>query len=636
MCRGTIDDGKTIMEASQELGVPIEGVCGAQALCGKCQVRIKERLFAEYGMASGSGAVSPLSESEKKLLSDEEKRQGYRLACQTHVHGDIMVFVPEQSRGQEQIVRKQATPRTIELKPAVRKYCVEMAPPTLRDSLGDWDRLRIELHRRFNLSNLTIDFQVMTDLQKVVRQGNWIVSASVWMDNEVIRVEPGHESGSYGIAVDIGTTTLAGYLCDLESGEVVATESMMNPQAVYGDDVMTRISYTMGNQDGRERMNQVIIEALNQLVRQAAARAGIEAKDIIDMTVVGNTCMHHFFLNLDPQHIAKTPFTPAICHSLNVKARDLGLKISPGAYVHVLPIEAGFVGADNVGVLLAEEPYHQDDIVLILDIGTNGELILGNRDSILSASCATGPAFEGASIRHGMRAAVGAIERIEIAPDTKEVRFQVIGKEGWNTNLPHIGAKGICGSGVIDAIAQLLVSGVIGKTGRFNEDLESARFRVIEGEPEFVIAWADETSIGRDIVICQSDIRQIQLAKGIMYAGARIMMQHLGVEILDKVILAGAFGSCINQESAAIIGLFPDCALENICAVGNAAGDGARIALLNVDKRAEAENMARKVEYMQLALVPDLARVFGRAMWFPHMHDSFPLLTGSGLGKTME
>jgi hypothetical protein len=322
----------------------------------------------------------------------------------------------------------------------------------------------------------------------------------------------------------------------------------------------------------------------------------------------------------------------------STEARDLGIKISPGAYVHILPIEAGFVGADNVGVLIAETPYQQDSMQLVIDIGTNGELVLGNRQKLISCSCATGPAFEGAEIKYGMRAAPGAIEKIEINKDTKEVRYKVIGEEKWNTELDDIGAKGICGSGIIDAVPQMFMAGIIDHTGRFNKELKSTRLRIIEGQPEFVIAWANETSIGQDIVVCQDDVRSIQLAKAAMYAGAKIMMRHLGIDKLDKVILAGAFGSYIDRVSAACLGLFPDCTVENVYAVGNAAGDGARIALLNADKRKEADEIAREVEYIELTVEPDFQKIFTQAMWLPHMKDTFPhlehLLSKTKLKKT--
>ena len=624
--RGYVNDGKTIKEASHELGVDIEGICGEEGTCGKCKVRIEKGIFEEYSVDSRVENLSQIGETERKMLTTQQQHDGYRLACQAHIHGDVVVFVPEESRRGKQVIRKAARDIAIELKPAVRKYYVEMTPATLHDPLGDWERLQAELRKRFDLSGLVIDYPVLRNLQSVIRQGDWKVTVSVWMNREVIEVESGFIEKAYGMAVDIGTTTIAAYLCDLTTGEIVATDSMMNPQVAYGEDVLSRITYSMTYKNGLESMKQALVKGLNQLAGRVAAETHIKRHAIVDMTVVGNTCMHHIFLNLDLQYIGRVPFSPSIHHSVDVKAHDLGLKISPGAYVHILPIEAGFVGADNVGVLITEEPYNQDDMVLVVDIGTNGELILGNRDKLISASCATGPAFEGAGIKCGMRAAPGAIEKIRIAPDTKEVHFKVIGKEDWNTDLEDVGAKGICGSGIIDAVAQLFVAGIINRTGRFRADLDTPRLRVAEDGPEFVLAWSSETSTKQDIVVCQQDIRNIQLAKGAMYAGVKIMMHRLLAEKLDKIILAGAFGSYIDKESAAIIGLFPDCAQENVYAVGNAAGDGARIALLNVDKRAEADEMARQVEYVELTVEPSFEKTFVQAMWFPHMEDNFPHL----------
>jgi uncharacterized 2Fe-2S/4Fe-4S cluster protein (DUF4445 family) len=406
----------------------------------------------------------------------------------------------------------------------------------------------------------------------------------------------------------------------------MATSAIMNPQVAYGEDVMSRIGHAVKGKDGLRQLHRSIIKGLNEVAAQAAAGAGIKRTDIIDMAVVGNTCMHHLFLNIDPRNLGKTPFAPAIHHSVDVKARDLALGIAPGAYVHVLPNEAGFVGADNVGVLIAEEPYNQDEMLLIIDIGTNGELLLGNRKKLLSTSCATGPAFEGAEIRHGMRAAAGAIEKVRIDPKTKEVQFKVIGSQGWNTEVKNIGARGICGSGIFDVAARLFLAGIIDKSGRFKTGVKSSRMRKNNGEPEFVIAWAKETAIGKDIVICQKDIRAIQLAKGAMYAGARLLMNRLGIEKIDKVILAGAFGSYIDKESAAVIGLFPDCDLKDVYAVGNAAGDGARMALLNTAKRKEADVIARQVEYVELTVEPNFNRAFTESLIFPHAIDKFPHL----------
>jgi len=345
------------------------------------------------------------------------------------------------------------------------------------------------------------------------------------------------------------------------------------------------------------------------------------------MTIVFNTAMHHIFLGFNPEYIGRSPFIPAAQHSLNIKARDLGLKINPGSYVHILPIEAGFVGADNVGVLIAEEPYNQDEMVLIIDIGTNGELLLGNRERICSTSCATGPAFEGAQIKFGMRAAPGAIEKVKIDPETKEPLYKVIGKADWHTHLEKVNAKGICGSGIIDAVAEMFKAGIIDKSGKFNMDLETPRVRRgTDGKPEYVIAWAEETSIGTDITITQADVRALQLAKGALYAGAKLMMKKMGVEKLDRVVLAGAFGSYIDKESALTLGMFPDCEIDKVYAVGNAAGDGARMALLNRDKRREADEKARFVEFMEIAVEPEFEKEFMMAMHIPHMKDKFPNL----------
>jgi uncharacterized 2Fe-2S/4Fe-4S cluster protein (DUF4445 family) len=624
--RGKVKDGATILNAARELGAGLESVCGGKGTCGKCKIKIEEGYFAAYGITSALSSIETIKAAPEKLIGWAQQKQGYRLACQSRIHGDVVVFVPEESRKGQQVVRKEANNKKIKLNPAVRKYYVELINATLHDPLGDFERLQNALESEYQLKNLTIDYPVLLKLQNTVRKENWNVTISVWKHKEIIDVEAGKDTRGYGLAVDIGTTTVAGYLCDMITGEVLATESMMNPQVAYGEDLMSRISYAVKAKNGLKTLQQVIIKGLNEIAEKAAARAGIKRSAIIDMAVVGNTCIHHLFLGIDPAQLGRSPFVPAIHHSVDVKARDLGLKIAAGAYVHVLPNEAGFVGADNVGVLIAEEPYNQDEMELIIDIGTNGELILGNRKKLLSTSCATGPAFEGAEIRHGMRASAGAIEKIKIDPRTKEVQFKVIGDDHWNIEVKNIGAKGICGSGIFDVAAQMFLSDIIDKSGRFNKKLDTIRYRVKDNEPEFVIAWAKETSINHDIVVCQKDIRAIQLAKGAMYCGAKIMMNKLGVNKLDRVILAGAFGSFIDKSSAAVIGLFPDCDPKCVYAVGNAAGDGARIALLNVDKRDEADLRARQVEYIELTVAPEFNTTFTRALTFPNAEDKFPHL----------
>ena len=629
--RGHVQEGKTLLEAAQQLGVDIEAVCGGKKVCGKCKVRVEEGFFEKDGIESGMKHLSPFTEDEEKHIKPEDG-PGMRLACAAEIRGDVKVFVPEKSRAGKQIVRKAAKELSIRLDPAVKKYNVELPEPTLHDlTEGDMERVLKFMKEEYGLTDLSFDYFALGDLQEVLRKGNWRITVTVWMDREIIKVEPGFVEPSYGLAVDVGTTTVVGYLCDLNTGKVINTESMMNPQVPYGEDVMSRITYAMTNPDGLERMQKAIIEGLNEIIEKVSADLRVNGSNggsaIVDMTIVFNTAMHHIFLGFNPEYIGRSPFIPALQHSINVKARDLGLRINRGSYVHVLPIEAGFVGADNVGVLIAEEPYNQDEMVLIIDIGTNGELLLGNRERICSTSCATGPAFEGAQIKFGMRAAPGAIEKVRIDPETKEPMYKVIGKADWHTHLQEVNAKGICGSGIIDAVAEMFKAGIIDKSGRFNMNLETPRVRKgSDGKPEYVIAWADETSIGTDITITQADVRALQLAKGALYAGAKLMMKKMGVDKLDRVVLAGAFGSYIDKESALTLGMFPDCDLEKVYAVGNAAGDGARMALLNRAKRQEADEKARFVEFMEIAVEPEFEKEFMMAMHIPHMKDRFPNL----------
>jgi uncharacterized 2Fe-2S/4Fe-4S cluster protein (DUF4445 family) len=605
--KGEVPEGKTVIEASRELGIEIESLCGGVRNCGKCKIKLVE------------GHLSPFTDEEAEFITEVERLEGYRLACSAQIKGDVIIHIPEENLAKKQIVRKDVRERPTEVKPAISLHSLELSPPTLHDTLGDFDRLQEALSEKYHLGSLEIDYQALLRLQSVLREGNWKATVAVWMGREIIDIMAEKVDKAYGLAVDIGTTTIAGYLCNLTSGEIIATESMMNPQVIYGEDVMSRITYAVIHPDGLEELHRSIIGGLNQLIQAVTGRGSLSSDQILELVVVGNTAMHHLFLQIYPKFLGISPFPPATHRSIDVKARELGLKAHPSANVHVLPIEAGFVGADNVGVLIAEEPHHQDEMVLIIDIGTNGELVMGNRKKLISASCATGPALEGAHIKFGMRAAPGAIERIEIHPETLDVRFEVIGNSR---------AMGICGSGIIDAAAELYRTGILDKSGRFRNEIKSSRLRVVDETTEFVIAWKNETSIGKDITITQKDIRNIQLAKAALYTGGKLMMRRLGIEKLDKVILAGAFGSTIDPEKALALGMFPDCDLKNVYAVGNAAGDGARLALLNRDKRAEADEIARKVEYMELSIQADFQKEFVAAMQIPHMEDSFPHLKG--------
>ncbi len=627
--RGYVEDGTNLLEVARSLGVEIETPCGGLLMCSKCRVRIEEGFFERFGIESSLRHCNPVLEKERDFFRSKGLTEpNLRQSCVVKVHGPLVVFVPEESRAVKQLVRKSARELNIPIKPAVRRYFVEMKAATLRDPVGDWERLQNALKEHHGLEGLHVDYPVLTQLQKVVRAGEWKVTVFVWRGREVIRVMPGFAEYALGLAVDVGTTTVAGFLCDLDSGQVLASESMMNPQTPYGDDVMARITYAMTHPDGLEKLHAAILEGLNTIVVRTCEKSGYQPEDIAETVLVGNTCMDHIFLNIFPKYVGVSPFVPAMHHSVDVKARDFGLKILPTGNVHVLPNEAGFVGADNVACVIAEEPYKQDDIMLVIDIGTNGEMVLGNRHKLISASVPTGPAFEGAQIQFGMRAAVGAIEKVDIDPVTWDVRFRTIGQDKWSDEMPpeEVKARGLCGSAMIDLGWEMYRAGVVDATGRFSRETHSPRLREGPGGIEFVLAWANQTTIGRDITFNNADMRALQLAKSAMYSAAKIMMRRLGVQKLDKVVLAGAFGSFIDKVKAMAMGLYPDCELHGVFAVGNAAGDGARMALLNVDKRAEADEVARQIEYVELTVEPDFEKQFAAAMHFPHMSDSFPHL----------
>jgi uncharacterized 2Fe-2S/4Fe-4S cluster protein (DUF4445 family) len=649
----------TIIEASRQLGVAIESLCGGKGLCGKCKVRIEEGFFAKYGISSGKSHVSRWLKEEEKFITPEQRNQGYRLSCCAQITGDLLIFVPEESRAGKQVVSKAARDIYIEWDPAVKLYFVELSEPTIQKPTADLERILEELHKHYGLSDLTIDYSALKGLPNIIRKGRYGVTVAVWMDKEILRVLPNKIDTYYGVAIDVGTTTVAAYLCDMATMQVLDTVSMMNPQCTYGEDVMSRITFHMMHHDGLTKMSEEIIKGINSLIKEACEathppkkgkKSGNDKKeiiksekdtqylcltpnDIIDMTIVGNTAMHHILLKLNPEYMGVAPFPPVVRKSMDIKARDLGIRIHQSAYVHILPNEAGFVGADNVGVLIAEEPYKKEEIQLIIDIGTNGELVLGNKDKLISSSCATGPALEGAQISFGMRAAPGAIERVTIDPVTHDVDYKVIGRDAWRSYSKdeEMQTKGICGSGILDLFAELYRSGVIMKSGRFNPNQKSDRFRKNphNHQPEFIIAWAQETSIGKDIVITQKDIRQIQLAKGALYCGCKLMMRRLGIDKVDKVKIAGAFGSHVDREKALTIGLFPDCEIDNIISIGNAAGDGARAAFLNRKKREEADWVSRNVEYVvELTVEKDFQQQFIEALEIPHMNDRFDHLKG--------
>ncbi|MCB8941457.1 MAG: DUF4445 domain-containing protein [Ardenticatenaceae bacterium] len=642
--RGRVPAGTLVLDAARQLGVEIESICGGRLTCNKCRIRVEEGQFAKHGISSASSHLSSASEEEIHLLEKLESVD-CRLSCNARIVDDALIFVPEESRAHKQVVRKAATDRVIELFPAVRQVFVEVDTAVLGEHRGDWGRLQDALAAKWDLHDLTIDLPVLRELQANLRSGKWAVTVTLWQDREVIDVQPGYQEGVFGLAVDIGSTTIAGFLCDLRTGQILATDSMMNPQVTYGEDLMSRVSYAMMHNDGLDKMHTAVIDALNRLAASTAREAGIRQRQIQEAVFVGNTTMTHILLGISPVELGGAPFALANRDAMDVKARELGLRLHRGANVHVLPAEAGHVGADNVAALIAEEPYSQEAVTLLVDVGTNAEIVLGNQDWLLSASSPTGPAFEGAQIRFGMRAAPGAIERVRIDPETLEARFRVIGEENWSSNWqigpkvpaeaqPRHLAAGICGSGIIEVVAEMFLAGILLPDGRFNPVIGNQlavngdRIRWDGKRGEYILATAEQTTTGNPIVVTQDDVRNIQLAKAALYAGAKLLMNEAGLESVDRIVLAGAFGSYIDPKYAMILGLIPDCDLEKVTAVGNAAGDGARIALLNKHKRADAQRIAEWVRYVETAVHPDFQQEFVGAIHLPHATDAFPHLTG--------
>lgn len=632
--QGEVERGTTVLEAARALGVELESICGGRQTCGKCLVEVEAGTFEKHAITSRTSSLSAPEQNERAYAEKhglDLPRQ--RLACAARVQEDVVIHVPPESQARKQVIRKAASDLTLEVDPAVRIVVVEVEPDALGGS-SDWARLREALEAQWGLTNLSIEQTALATLQPTLREGDWVVTVTLWLDQEVIRVEPGYVESLYGLAVDVGTTTIAGYLCDLRTGEVVATEAMMNPQIRFGEDLMSRVSYAMTEPQGTEKMHRAVIKALNELAAGAAARAGIRPEEIVDLVLVGNTVMHHLVLGIDPRELGRAPFTLAVREAVEVKARDLKIHaVHPAARAYFLPCVAGHVGADNVGVLLAEQPQLDAQISLIVDVGTNAEILLGTAEAMTSASSPTGPAFEGAQITHGQRAAPGAIERVRIDPQSGAVRYKVIGDERWSDELPegeHLDATGICGSGIIEAVAELFLAGLIDASGLFTEGApqRSPSVRPAGRVAELVLAAPDETATGREIIVTQNDIRAVQLAKGALYAGVRLLMDKLGVTSVARIRLAGAFGSYIDPKYAMILGMIPDCDLTRVQSIGNAAGDGARIALLNKEQRRLATRLARSVRYVETALEPDFQDYFVAAMPIPHAHEAFPHLEG--------
>jgi uncharacterized 2Fe-2S/4Fe-4S cluster protein (DUF4445 family) len=597
-----VDSKSPLLSAAKAAGVDITAICGGLGKCGKCRVIIK----------SGGENLKPPTKVERSFLSDSEFSMGYRLACQVQVEGDLVVRVPEESRTGRQRLQIEGINVPVKLEPYIRKYFVSLPKPSLQDIRSDADRLLDALKKVYGLRDLVIEPSVLQSLPSVLREGGWGVTAVIWGGKIIIGVEPGDTSSRlFGCAFDIGTTKIAGYLLDLNNGLVLAVDSLVNPQTSYGEDVISRITYASRGINELRDLQRAVIEGINKILRRLIDKAGVEAREIYEMTVVGNTAMHHIFLGINPKYVALAPYPPVVKSSVDVRAKEIGVEINPNGNIHALPVIGGFVGADTVAVILATKLYERNDICMALDIGTNTEVVLGNKDMLLACSCASGPAFEGAHIKHGMRAASGAIEKVRINPETLEVEYEAI---------DSVKPSGICGSAIIDAIAEMLKAGIIDVNGAFNKKTNSPRIRLGGDGLEFVIAWGSETATGLDIVITQRDIREIQLAKAAVHTGCRLLMRKMGIMESDisALFIAGAFGTYINPESARIIGMYPEVPLSRVRAVGNAAGTGARMTLASKYMREKAEEISKMVKYIELGAEQEFQAEFFNSHFLPY------------------
>lgn len=628
--RGRFPLGTPVLQAARALGVDIDSVCGGRGICGRCQVVQGIGEFAKHGITSELEHLSGQSETEREYERVNGPLKERRLSCSTLLQGDVVIDVPPESQVHRQIVRKRAEVHDIELDPIVRLCYVEVQEPDMHDPSSDLRRLEEALEFEWRLTDLFADIRVIQELQRALREGNWRVTVAVHNDNKIIAVWPGYYDTLYGMAVDVGSTTVAAHLCNLVTGEVLASAGRMNPQIRFGEDLMSRVSYVMMNPGGEVEMTRVVRQAVNDLAFELAYEAGIGVTDIIEATFVGNPIMHHLLLGINPVELGGAPFALATGGATSgLWASEIELYIHPNARIYVLPCIAGHVGADTAGVVLSEAPYISDNMELIVDVGTNAEIVLGNCHRLLACSSPTGPAFEGAQISCGQRAAPGAIERVRIDPETLEPKFKIIGSDLWSDQAEFfaetqgIGVNGICGSGIIELIGEMFLAGILNQDGVIDGGLIARTPRIIAEGRTFSYVLHESDVL---IKITQNDVRAIQLAKAALYAGIRLLMDRMGVDKVDRVRLAGAFGSHIDVKYAMILGMVPDCALAHVTSAGNAAGTGARIALLDKKSRTEIEDVVRSVEKVETAVEPRFQEHFVAAMAFPHKTDAFPNL----------
>ena len=638
--RGRVPAGTPVLDAARRLGVDLDSVCGGRGICSKCQVAPAYGTFSKHGVTAAPDALSEWNAVEARYDAKRGLKPGRRLGCQARVMGDVVIDVPPESQVHRQVVRKSATLRAIEMDPATRLHLIEVAEPDMHEPAGDLQRVAAALAAQWDIPEVTCDVSLLAKLQPALRKGGWQATVAVHSPHSgatprLLEIWPGlHEGGLYGLAVDLGSTTVAAHLTDLDTGEVKASSGIMNPQIRFGEDLMSRVSYAMMNPGGAAEMTAAVREAIDTLATAIAGEAGIDPALIVETVFVCNPVMHHLLLGIDPVELGQAPFALATSDSLELEARDLGLgAINPRARAYVLPCIAGHVGADAAAVALSEEPWRAEELTLVVDVGTNAEILLGDTSRVLACSSPTGPAFEGAQIAAGQRAAPGAIEAVRIDPETKEPRVRVIGCDLWSDDPGFAeavgpgGVTGICGSGIIEAVAELRMAGLMDESGLIGSAAQTGSPRCVsDGRTQAYVLHDASAEGGPRIMVTQGDIRAIQLAKSALYAGARLLMDQRGVDRVDRVVLAGAFGAHISPRHAMVLGMIPDVPLDKVTSAGNAAGTGARIALLNRAARAEIERRVREIVKVETAIEPRFQEHFVAANAIPHAVDPFPEL----------
>ncbi|MEF8772420.1 ASKHA domain-containing protein [Halodesulfurarchaeum sp.] len=602
-----VDPDTTLLNAAEDAGVSIEGLCAGNGQCGTCKAIIGE----------GDANLSDFAKAEEQTLSSEQRENGYRLTCRATVEepGDVDVTVPPDSQKTAGIVLTEGHELEYEIDPVVKKYHVNLPTPSLSDNVADFERIGEALEETYELDLESVDYEIQRELPNRMREqeveDRLKATATVYDDEELIDVEPGLSETAYGLAIDLGTTTVAVYLVNLKNGNTEAISSQLNPQTKQGGDIMTRMRYTRRNDDGREELKKEIRTGINENIKEVVNEAGIDHENIYETVFVGNTAMHHLFLGIDPAYVAGSPYVAAREAPMKVKARELDIDINDSGYVYWLPVSGGWVGPDKVSVLLVAGHYKEPETTVCIDIGTNGEISVGNEDEMLVTSAPAGPALEGAELRYGVRAQAGAIEELWVDPETLDPTYETIDDEP---------ANGLCGSGVIDALAQLFEVGIVDQRGKFRDEvMDHPRVRTNDdGELEYVVAYAEEAALAEDIVMTQNDIRSVQMAKAAIQAGTRVLMGELDIKDPDRVLMAGAFGNYIDKISAMTIGMYPDIDENDVVSLGNAAGVGAKLALLDSERRAEAERIVDEVEYFEIAGTDVFQENFMESMYLPH------------------